>query len=165
MDVTAVEPWHEFAVMIGGAAAALVGLLVVAMSINVEEIIGDPTLPRRAGGALVTTITPLVLCVFVLIPGQSRSAFGWELIALGIVLALLLPFLNRPATQPEQQTRTQWLLSTCLPMTVLILAVLLAGVGVLVDGLGGLYWLPVAVLAALLGGLIQAWVLLIEIRR
>jgi len=35
----------------------------------------------------------------------------------------------------------------------------------MLGALGGLYWLPVAAVAALVGGLLQAWVLLIEILR
>ena len=50
-------------------------------------------------------------------------------------------------------------------MALTIVPTLLAGVGVLISGLGGLYWLPVITLAALLGSLLQAWVLLIEVLR
>jgi hypothetical protein len=50
-------------------------------------------------------------------------------------------------------------------MTFVIIPTLLAGAGVLISGLGGLYWLPIATLAALLGSLLQAWVLLIEVLR
>jgi hypothetical protein len=50
-------------------------------------------------------------------------------------------------------------------MAMVIGPTLLAGLGLLLDSLGGLYWLSVAVLAAIIGGLAQAWVLLIEILR
>ena len=39
------------------------------------------------------------------------------------------------------------------------------GVGLLTESLGGLYWLPAAVAVGLLGGLTNAWVLLVEILR
>lgn len=52
-----------------------------------------------------------------------------------------------------------------LPAATLVLAVLLAGAGAFTGALGGLYWLPVAAFAAVIGGLAQTWVLLIEILR
>jgi hypothetical protein len=46
-----------------------------------------------------------------------------------------------------------------------VVPIVLSGAGLLFKVLGGLYWLPVAVVASLVGGLTQAWVLLIEIVR
>jgi modulator of FtsH protease len=68
--------WQDFAVGVAGAAAALAGLLVVAISINVREILASRYLPPRAGGALVMLTTPLVLGLLLLIPGQSVDVPG-----------------------------------------------------------------------------------------
>src|SRR5690242_15326635 len=65
------EGWSEFFVAEVGAAAALAGLLVVAMSINIEKIMGMPTLPPRAAQTLIII-----------------TAFGGEAVATGIVIAL-----------------------------------------------------------------------------
>ena len=46
------EMWHELYVMVGGAAGALAGLLFVAVSINLDRIIGQKYLPRRAAETL-----------------------------------------------------------------------------------------------------------------
>jgi modulator of FtsH protease len=159
------ELWHELAVMVGGAAAALAGLLVVAMSINIEEIVAEESLPRRAGAALIMTVSPMVVSLFVLVPDQSATALGAELLVVGIILGVCLPVLNRPRTRTAHQSIRQWVGSTLTPMVALVLAVVLAGVGMLTTSMGALYWLPLAVVAALFGGLIQAWVLLVEIRR
>ena len=43
--------------------------------------------------------------------------------------------------------------------------VVAAGLSLLADGGGGLYWLVPAVLLATISGLVNAWVLLIEILR
>jgi len=50
---------------------------------------------------------------------------------------------------------------------VLALGLLLAGISLVADapGLGGLYWVPLATALAWLGGLFNAWVLLVEIMR
>jgi hypothetical protein len=46
------EEWHDFFVMVGGAAAALAGLVFVAMSLNLATIFQDPTHRFRAIGTL-----------------------------------------------------------------------------------------------------------------
>ena len=42
------DPWNNFFVMVGGGAAALAGLIFVAMSINPEVIIRNTTHKNRA---------------------------------------------------------------------------------------------------------------------
>ena len=159
------ERWTDFAIAVAGAAAALAGLLVVAVSINLREIIAGPRLPGRAASALIALTAPLVTALFLLIPDQSDDALALELVMLGLVLGLLLGLFNWPVNLPPQRTYGQWLYGSAIPVILVVAPTILAGAGMLVDSLGGLYWLPVAVLAAILGGLGQAWVLLIEILR
>ncbi|UDY37306.1 hypothetical protein [Dermatobacter hominis] len=161
----AIEAWHDFALMIGGAAAALAGLLIVAMSINVDQILKFDDLPPRAAGALITMLSPLVLAIVLLIPGQSDTVLAVELVVLAVALGWVL--LDRLGYRPTQggQTVRQWLIGTGGPLTVLVVSLLLAGIGIGTGTIGGLAWLAPAVLAAVLSGTAQAWVLLIEIRR
>jgi modulator of FtsH protease len=156
--------WTDFAVAVSGAAAALAGLLVVSISINVREIASDRSLPPRAGAALVMLVAPLVAAVCVLIPSQSQDALGMELVGVGVVVGALLTAFSWPRPSP-QRTFVSWALGQLLWVVLVVVPLLLAGIGLLADGLGGLYWLPVTVVAGVIGGLLQAWVLLIEILR
>jgi len=79
------EAWFEFGVGIIGAAAALAGLLFVAMSINIERILALPKLPSRAGGNVVLFVLPLLLGIWLLVPGQGTTALGFEGLATGLV--------------------------------------------------------------------------------
>lgn len=160
-----IEAWKDFATMIGGASAALAGLLIVAMSINIDEILKFADLPARAAAALIAMLSPLVVAVLVLVPGQSTDALGAELLVFGVLLGWVL--LGRLARygRNKNQTPGQWLLGTGGPLGVLAGGLALAGLGLILGSLGGLMWLAPAVLAAVLGGTAQAWVLLIEIRR
>ena len=160
-----IEAWHEFAVMIGGAAAALAGLLIVAMSINIDQILKYEYLPARAAAALITMLSPLVVAVALLVPGQPDGVLGVELAVIGVLLGITL--WGRLGYGPSRggQTVRQWLLGTGGPLAVLVLSLVLAGVGLGTGTVGGLVWLAPAVLAAVLSGTAQAWVLLVEIRR
>ena len=68
---------------LGGGAAALAGLLFVAVSINVERILAFRGLPERALEALLVLVAALVASVFALAPVQGTT-LGWLLLATGV---------------------------------------------------------------------------------
>ncbi len=157
--------WIDFCVAVVGASAALSGLLVVAVSINIERILGDPTLPARAGQTLVLFVIPMVLGIVMLIPNQSRTLLGSELIAIGVSIGGILSTLNRPSQRTDKQPRAGWLAMRFLPSIVIPVLVTVAGVSLVAASGGGLYWIAPATLFALLAGLTNSWVLLVEILR
>jgi len=159
------EAWSDFAVGMAGAAAALAGLLFVAVSINLQAILAGPTIPGRAAQALVMLVSPIFLALCVLIPGQPTSALGIELIVVAAVVGAVLGRLSSPKRRSAQQPLASWAISSAVPAVFLCLCPMLAGAGVLTESLGGLYWIPPAVAVALVGGLMNAWALLIEILR
>ncbi|HVH62921.1 MAG TPA: hypothetical protein VNA65_04905 [Candidatus Dormibacteraeota bacterium] len=59
--------WDNFYVMAGGAAAALTGLLFVAMSLHSKQITSHPVYAGRAVGTLVSLMSQLVLAGAVLV--------------------------------------------------------------------------------------------------
>lgn len=159
------ELWSDFAVALAGSAAALAGLLFVAVSINVRVILASRQLVRRAGTAVISLTAPLLIALLLLVPGISDTVLGLTLLAVGVVVGTTLAVFNSPFDIQPERTLTQWALATALPSTLFAVPTALAGLGLVVGSLGGLWWLPLGVIAAFLGGLIQAWVLLIEILR
>lgn len=157
--------WHDFGVAVTGASAALAGLLIVAVSINLQLILANEGLPRRVIVALVSLTTPLIFSVVLLVPAASPVVVGSSLLAIGLAAALILGVATAPSSRPPGRPLGTWLIAPVLPVVLLVGSILLAGVGVLTGTLGGLYWLPVAVIASVIGGLTQTWVLLIEILR
>src|ERR1700753_1706008 len=81
------EGWTDFFVAEVGAAAALAGLLVVAISINIERILKYPSLPGRAWQTLVMIGVALVIASLALLPGQPLVYFGGEVLAGGGIVA------------------------------------------------------------------------------
>src|SRR5215472_10667341 len=70
--------WHDFYVMTGGAAAALTGLLFVAMSLHAREIMENRFYTDRAIGTLMSLASQLILSGAVLLPGQPVWLLGVE---------------------------------------------------------------------------------------
>jgi len=158
------EQWHDMFVAMAGAAAALTGLIFVAVSINLERVLKFPALPPRAVETLSILIGLLVLSVFVLIPGQSPTALGAEILVLGVVLgtALLVKRIRVPRTAGQPLTWTVTPVAVILGATLPMAA---AGISVLVRGGGGLYWLVGALILGFAGAVLNGWILLVEIHR
>lgn len=68
--------WHDLFVACAGAAAALTGLLFVAVSIHLRAILAYRGLPARALETLALLMGVLLVSVFGLVPGQGRTALG-----------------------------------------------------------------------------------------
>jgi len=157
------EAWHDFFIATTGAAAALAGLVFVAISINLTQILRFPSLPGRALETILLLITALLVGIFVLVPGQSPIALGIELsvLAIGVVTwnAWIQIRTGRVPQAPARATVIRTLeVVAALPLVV-------AGVGLLAGGGGGLYWTVPAIALLLVVGVANAWVLLVEINR
>ena len=73
--------WQDFYVMMGGANAALTGLVFVALSIHLKAVLEHPLLKPRAVIALTVLATQIVIAAIVLTP-QSSTYMGIELFIL-----------------------------------------------------------------------------------
>ena len=88
MDPYKPELWHDFFFMVGGGAAALTGLVVVAMSLHLQAIVGDPPLRHRARTILTGLGAVFMRCALVLMGGQDGRAVAFELFAVCMVVTL-----------------------------------------------------------------------------
>jgi hypothetical protein len=160
-----VEEWSTFAVIAGGAAAALTGLLFVAVSIRVDVIAKTQELRNRAAQTLALFVTVLVIAILLSIPDQSLQLLGIELVALAAITGGSMLILDRRATvgrsmQGTTAHRVASLLDAVAPNAITSILLLIAGL-VLVFGVhAGLDVLIVPVLVALAGGVTSAWLLL-----
>jgi modulator of FtsH protease len=159
-----VDAWVNFGVAVTGASAALIGLLVVALSINLPQIVGSEHLPSRALLALLLLVMPLVAGIMLLVP-QTTFAFGVELLVLAVGVGVWLGVLARPSRRAPEQPPLIWLVDSALPAAAVTLATLTTGVLLVAGHPVGLFGLPVVVLVGFAGALVGAWVLLVEILR
>ena len=76
----AIDAWHDFFLMVGGGAAALAGLVFVAMSINLKVIIQDGTHKNRAIATLAGYTAVFMICAFALIAEQPYLWLGSRMV-------------------------------------------------------------------------------------
>src|SRR6266487_3198986 len=88
-DVYRPNEWHDFFIMVGGAAAVLTGLVFVAMSLNVTVIADDATHRYRAIGTLTGITALFVICALALMRGQGHRAVGIEWFVVAAVAAIV----------------------------------------------------------------------------
>jgi hypothetical protein len=155
--------WHEFFVGTIGASAALTGLLFVAISINLEQILKYPQLPGRAAGTLGILVSALVVSGFVLIPGQGSRALGLEIAIAGGVVAAQAIWVTHPTREEDEPN--SWLLEHLLSLLIPCLIFIAGGLSLIAGGGGGLYWVCAGTLLTFVAASLNAWVLLVEIKR
>lgn len=157
--------WHDLFVASAGASAALLGLLFVAVSINLERILAYEGLPERALETLLLLLGVLVVSIVGLIPAESTVALGLELLFVAAVVAVIV--LRLPGTQAQDAGKepTQWRLSRVGVRLMGTLPLLFGSLSVLFEVGGGLYWIAAGIVLAIVGAVANAWVLLVEILR
>jgi len=79
------EQWNNFFVMVGSGAAALAGLIFVAMSINHEIIIRNTTHKNRAINMLTGFTAVFMASSFALMGNQHLGALGVEWLVLWLI--------------------------------------------------------------------------------
>jgi hypothetical protein len=157
--------WEAYGLAFAGAAAVLLGLIFVGLSINLERLLRVPWLIRRAGAAVVELMAVFVASAFVLVPGQSGLVLGLELVATGLVGSALLAWLllrDRESIDAAYRRRSEG----AATMGILGLSFfVLAGLSLVMDVGGGLYWLVPATLLCVARAMLESWVLLVEVNR
>jgi hypothetical protein len=158
-------PWQNFYVMTGGAAAALTGLLFVAMSLHAKTIMSNNFYRNRAVGTLTSLATQLLLAGVVLIPGLSLTALGVlvEAAALYVLGVTISTGLRRgPETAAVQMTVTHRLIELVGGTTWIVLFNA-AGISLLLHAGGGFYWLAAVMFFMFAWNIYIAWVLITEV--
>lgn len=170
MQAYALESWESFFLAIAGAAAALTGLVFVALSINLARILDLPGLPGRAAETIAMLTEVLIVGVVGLVP-QEADAFALQLLTVAL-LGWLVPLWNqmreaRRLRLPKADNRggRRWLILRMSLAQLATIPPIVAAVSVLAGVGGGLYWLVPGVVLLLVNAILNAWVLLVEILR
>ena len=160
------EGWSEFYVAVAGAAAALAGLIIVAMSVTIKEIIASRTLPSRAGATISSMVLILVLAILGLMPRQTDVALGIEIVVASLV-ALIPPVLmsQRVLTDTTYDASTATRIFRAAAGLGPVVLALVGGILVVAGLEAGLFFVAAAIALIFVLSMLNAWVLLVEVQR
>ena len=159
-----IEAWSEFNVAMVGATAALAGLVIVAASVNIADIVKATSLTARLASGIASLVLAIVGSAIGLIPELTLSAYGVAMM-IGALLASVFPasaarriFQNRA---PENRWRAaKAALGFASPAAYLV------GGALLVTGAeSGLLWFAVGSILAITTALLISWIVLVEVLR
>jgi modulator of FtsH protease len=161
--------WHDLFVAAAGAAAALSGLIFVAVSINLRDIfalekkVGSTYLTGRALESLVALLIVLAISLVGLDPSISRAFFAGFLLFCAAGSAVS-PIRATAAYRSSHVKPTAYNLRRFLSL-LLAAVYAAAGATLLAQAGGGLHWLPFAFVLAVTIAASNAWILLVEVLR
>ena len=129
------EAWHDLFVATAGAAAALLGLIFVAVSLHLREVEREPAIRQRVRVNLQALAAILVISLCGLLPGQGNLWLGIELALVVVVYSALIAIGTWRASRdagglPADSLRRLLVQNvTLVPLQLFAAASLLAGWG------------------------------------
>ena len=160
-------PWHDFNVSLVTAAAGLLGLLFVALSLHLRVLNDEKNAELRAiaRSVFLGYVVSLGIGFLALFP-QSLRAYGLELVALN--LAAVIPFVNAAGRGLRAQgvgyrrsvTVSQFVAGLALIVTTLAASVDIAGADA-----NGLFVIAGIAVLGLLWGVFNTWELIFRVAK
>jgi hypothetical protein len=154
--------WHDFFVTAGTAAAALTGLLFVALSIHLDRILGHPEHRFRARGNFFGLTVVMVMALVVLMPGLTGRWLGVGLIAPNVAAAAVNAWHIRRVLPTFLGGSIIFPLRVALSYALILMGVA-GGFSVMLGSGGGLVWPATESIGMLLIALLGAWSLLVGV--
>jgi modulator of FtsH protease len=141
--------WQNFYVMIGTANAAITGLLFVALSLHLSQILLHPRFKPRAIVVLVVLTLQIIISAIVLAP-QPTVLMGWEILVLNVAFIAL-----------NLRQRSAWKISAGLALTLAIrITYVWASISLIVGIGGGFYVLGGILVLTIARSMSNCWTLL-----
>jgi hypothetical protein len=163
---TVVAGWHEFYVMIGTAAATLMGLLFVSLSLNAHIKSGEENAGFRvlAVHTFSNFLFVLLVAIIFLIPLQSFSGLGIPLLLMGAagLYGSVRRLFQARRVNKQAMSRTKVLRRTA-GSGLCYLGLLAIAISVVRGQTRGLYWLVPVIIVLVGEASINAWILLIKV--
>ncbi|KAA9107586.1 hypothetical protein [Microbacterium rhizomatis] len=159
-----VEGWSEFNVAMAGATAALAGLMIVAASVNIADIVKEKSLTARLAAGVAGLVLALISSAIGLIPEVTIGAYGIAMLVISLLAAVFgveaarQIYANR---HPDNHVKlVKSLVCFAAPAAYLVGSVLLVA-----GAPSGLVWFAAGSLIAIVSSLLVSWIVLVEVLR
>jgi hypothetical protein len=164
-----VERWHEYYVLAGTAAVTLMGLLFVALSLHLDEIVRDEGahFSSMAMGAFISFVYVLLISLILLMPIGGGRPVGMTIIVIGLMrLVLTLRGSGAIRRDPGPSVRRSYLIFRYLLPLAAVALLIASGCGLLLRQFEmGMAGLSTAVILLLVTATRTAWDLIVLIGR
>ena len=166
MTADQLKDWANFFLAASGASAALAGLVMVALSVNVKKIVNYRHLPARAGAAIAMLMLILVSSMASLM-NQPLWCLACEILgfaiwawAIEIWTARQVVIGHQEVKRPRYETVRFVALGQLQVIPYVVGSILL-----LTGHYDGLYWIGAGTMLVFTFSVMESWVLLVEILR
>ena len=164
------ESWYGFFAAQVASTAALAGLLFVALSVNIASILRYSWLPARAAQTLVVLMGALALSSLQLFPAAAHAFVAYADVAVSVVTYAVTcrlsdVFTRIPAEWRAKPDRARALTVNLAASQLATLPPLAGSLLIVLGNSAGYYAIACGVILALGFGLLNSWVLLVEILR
>ncbi len=158
------ELWSDFNVAMVGATAALAGLVIVAASVNIGEIIKARSLTARLAAGIAALVLAIIASGLGLIPTITPLWHGIVLL-LATVVAGVFQVQATQAIFANDDPAARAKLAKSLFGFLPIGAYLAAAVAILMDHPAGPSFAAAGCILAIVTGIVMSWVVLVEVLR
>jgi modulator of FtsH protease len=108
-----IEEWTDFFVAAAGAGAALAGLIIVAMSVNIKTILSISGMTSRAAATIGAMVLIVLMSLAALMPAQALRSFGIETICFALMASSFAA--HSGYQMVRHPPRGQWAAPGCAP--------------------------------------------------
>jgi hypothetical protein len=151
--------WHDYFAVVGTGAAALTGLVFVAMTLHLDDITRDPVHRHRARTILTGLTAVFIRCALVLMGGQNGQAIAIEIIGVLVIVEVILYNSIRQAIRSADNGVLWRTIGSfaCLVLEQIGAVVLFAG------NAAGLYVVGIGMMSSFIFMVTGAWLLLVGV--
>jgi hypothetical protein len=163
---TVAATWQNFYLLVGTAAATLIGLMFVAVTFGAGLMRAETALSARAfiDPPFTHFVTVLLIACLMLVPTMSPILLGAALLVVTTVRTVALIGVHRRMREAHQRYNdlelSDWMLGVVLPAACYA-ALAATGVGFVAERAAAFSGLAVVVVTILLVGVLGAWELVI----
>lgn len=159
-----IATWSDFNVAMAGATAALAGLVIVAASVNIADIIKAESLTARLASSIATLVLAIIASAAGLIPGITDPWYG-AILLVGTAAALVFQVAATVRIvqnhHPENRMRALNSAVGFLPPA----AYAAGGILLLVGAPAGFFLIATGSILAIVVALVVSWIVLVEVLR